>query len=183
MQNKQPHPKSTTKPFVLAIATAVVMLVAFISILTFTNHHSGSDGQKTGPGQMGNNVGSGSSDCSTGGPCTNSNNSAAGCASSGPCTQSSNGQTLIPGKVVAISSTSITIKPTNGGSNETFTITPSTKENKGGNTADVAFNVGDIAVGSGVGIVLSSTNSNQAELVMLNLQAQMETGSGNAAAH
>lgn len=168
MSDNQKKPDNKKTIIALIIVIGVVLVSGFVAILAFGNPKSSSQPS----GQAYPTGGQASPDCSSGGPCTGlSNGTPSGCTSDGPCTQNSSGQRIIPGKVVSVSTTSITIKLTTGGSDQTFDVTAATRMNKGGNSADTAFNASDIALGDQVAIVQSGS---QTDLVMLNFQSQME---------
>lgn len=182
MSNQSKNPSSVPS-FMWAIIAAVVVVAGIAATLIVMN--AGNKNSANTPTRVGNNQPPSSvgSDCSHGGPCTGLSNGSPGCSGDGPCTQDSNGQTIIVGTVVSVNSSSITIKSATGGGNQTFGITSGTKQNKGGGSGDTAFNANDVKVGGDVGIVPSSSNKTQAQLVMLNLQSKMESGSGSTGVH
>jgi hypothetical protein len=69
------------------------------------------------------------------------------------------------GTVTAVSATSITIQAASGNDTRTLSITSATQEMKG--TQASAFNLGDVHVGDRVSVIPSSTDSSQAQTIML----------------
>jgi hypothetical protein len=83
--------------------------------------------------------------------------------------QSGSGHPPVAGAVTAASATSITIQPTTGDA-QTFSVSSSTQEVPGPNTSPKAYNASDVQIGGTVGIVAASSDSSQAEAILLDYQ-------------
>jgi hypothetical protein len=88
---------------------------------------------------------------------------------SGPQSRTGFSSPPVIGKVTAISSTSITIQPSSGDA-KAFSITGSTKELAGPGTDPKPYQAGDVKAGDSVGVAATSSNSQQADLILLNMQ-------------
>ena len=92
---------------------------------------------------------------------------------SGPCSTQSQGA-AVSGKVTAVSDTSITIQPPSG-STKTFSIKSSTQMVTGAGSGPTAYKSSSIHVGDEVGIMTTSSDSTEAETVLLNYDGNTQT--------
>jgi hypothetical protein len=180
--NKSPRTGMSRSVVAVAIVSIVILGGCFYGVLAYiksqnnTPTPSGNQGMSSMPGSSSGGMGS---DCSGGGPCTGLNSGGpSGCTNSGPCTQTSGGQQVVAGKITAVSATSISVQPADGGSAKTFAVTSATKQSKGANTGEVAYSASDMHVGDAVGV---SASGSTAQLIMLNFQTQYQAGSGGSA--
>lgn len=100
--------------------------------------------------------------------------SCTGSACGGPQSQSGFGVPPVIGKVTAVSSTSITVQPTDGSAVKTFSITSATQEMQS-STSPTAYNASDVHVGDTVGVVASNSDSSQAQIILPNYQTVKST--------
>lgn len=93
------------------------------------------------------------------------------CSQTSPCSGQQGGHPPVIGKITAVSSTSITIQPSDGSSARTFTISSGVQVLNGANEAAVAYDANNFKVGETVGIAATGTDSSQADVILPNYQS------------
>jgi hypothetical protein len=171
------HPSHKQHPmqrmFKLPVVIAGLVLVLLIGLMAGwlggVAHQKSIDNKLTSTGtQQPGSGGNGSVMCASGQSCAGSRGIMCSSGSGGVCT--SNAGPII-GTVTAVTSSSITVQPS-GGSAKTFAITSQTGFG-GSNGGSLATYVsGDVQVGQTVGVVASSSSSSDAQVIILNPQAQ-----------
>jgi hypothetical protein len=177
-QGVKKKPNQAKKWVLIAIVGLMLVGVGFVASLAFTSNapSSGTDDDATPPITNGN--GAPPPGGSTGeGPTTCMGSS---CGGSQPSTQSGFSGVITPGKVTAVTTTSITLTPQDGGSEITFRIVAETQTltvdpAKGSNSGVyTAYKQGDVKLGDSIAIIADSADSTQAKTVLTNYQIQTQ---------
>lgn len=150
---------------VLAICAVAIVIVAgavWFGIASYSNHNNQAATSNTSaqPSTLGST------------PRDSANTSGGmACSQTSPCSGQQGGHPPVIGKITAVSSTSITIQPSDGSSARTFTIGSDVQVLNGANEAAVAYDANNFKVGETVGIAATGTDSNQADVILPNYQS------------
>ena len=161
MENK---PSQTFSPLLLVAGVGLLVILAFFGGIEYLKHNgsSNNNSSNTTVGQSAGPTGPYAQPQMGGGGSGGGGGFQGEIDVGGQMVQINSPPTL--GSVTAVTSSSITVQPSSGGSVQTFSITSGTEFSEHGTTKSYS----DIQTGDTVAVIASSSNASQAQYVLIN---------------